>query len=105
LFQDNSLPKFSVTEVCELAEHFCPVFPIRPSWRLESLRYLCGFGPLRFPLKSSRMSDDTPKFRIGTVQHFNTVPLTRGIENEVVFATPARLAEMLWCGRELNLSP
>jgi len=46
-----------------------------------------------------------PKFRIGSVQYLNAVPLIRGIENEVVFATPARLAEMLWCGRELNLSP
>jgi predicted solute-binding protein len=29
------------------------------------------------------------------VQYFNAVPLTRGIEGEVIFATPARLAEML----------
>jgi len=35
------------------------------------------------------------KFRIGSVQYFNAVPLTRGIEGEVIFATPARLAEML----------
>ena len=41
------------------------------------------------------MSDDTPKFRIGSVQYLNAVPLTRGIEGEVVFATPAQLAEML----------
>jgi predicted solute-binding protein len=41
------------------------------------------------------MSDDTPKFRIGSVQYLNAVPLTRGIEGEVIFATPARLAEML----------
>ncbi|MGA3142090.1 MAG: menaquinone biosynthesis protein [Verrucomicrobiota bacterium] len=40
-------------------------------------------------------SADTPKFRIGSVQYLNAVPLTRGIESEVVFATPARLAEML----------
>jgi len=41
------------------------------------------------------MSADTPKFRIGSVQYLNAVPLTRGIEGEVVFAEPARLAEML----------
>jgi chorismate dehydratase len=41
------------------------------------------------------MTVDAPKFRIGSVQYFNAVPLTRGIEGEVVFATPARLAEML----------
>jgi predicted solute-binding protein len=35
------------------------------------------------------------KFRIGSVQYLNAVPLTRGIEGEVIFATPAQLAEML----------
>ena len=40
-------------------------------------------------------SADTPKFRIGSVQYLNAVPLTRGIGGEVVFATPAQLAEML----------
>ena len=29
------------------------------------------------------------------MQYLNAVPLTRGIESEVIFATPARLAEML----------
>jgi predicted solute-binding protein len=38
---------------------------------------------------------DPPKFRIGSVQYLNAVPLTRGIGGEVVFATPAQLAEML----------
>jgi predicted solute-binding protein len=41
------------------------------------------------------MSPDIPKFRIGSVQYLNAVPLTRGIESEILFATPARLAEML----------
>jgi chorismate dehydratase len=41
------------------------------------------------------MSDDAPKFRIGSVQYFNAVPLTRGIDGEVILATPAQLAEML----------
>ena len=34
-------------------------------------------------------------FRVGSVQYLNAVPLTRGIEGEIVFATPAKLAEML----------
>ena len=34
-------------------------------------------------------------FRVGSVKALNTVPLTRGIEDQVIFATPARLAEML----------
>jgi chorismate dehydratase len=41
------------------------------------------------------MSDSPSKFRIGSVQYLNAAPLTRGIEGEVVLATPARLAEML----------
>jgi len=41
------------------------------------------------------MSDDQKNFRIGSVSYLNAVPLTRGIESEIVFATPARLAEML----------
>jgi chorismate dehydratase len=35
------------------------------------------------------------RFRVGSVQYLNAVPLTRGIESQVVFATPAKLAEML----------
>jgi chorismate dehydratase len=35
------------------------------------------------------------KFRVGSVKYLNAVPLTRGIENEVIFATPAELAGML----------
>jgi predicted solute-binding protein len=35
------------------------------------------------------------KFRIGSVPYLNAAPLTRGIESELIFATPAKLAEML----------
>jgi len=41
------------------------------------------------------MSSDAPKFRIGSVSYMNAVPLTRGIESELILATPAKLAEML----------
>jgi len=34
-------------------------------------------------------------FRVGSVKALNTVPLTRGLEEQVSYATPARLAEML----------
>jgi chorismate dehydratase len=34
-------------------------------------------------------------FRVGSVRTLNTVPLTRGIENQIIYATPAKLAEML----------
>jgi chorismate dehydratase len=35
------------------------------------------------------------RFRIGSVSYLNAVPLTRGIESELILATPAKLAEML----------
>src|SRR5271154_4109625 len=41
------------------------------------------------------MSPDAPKFRIGSVHYLNAAPLTRGIESEIIFATPAKLAELL----------
>jgi chorismate dehydratase len=40
-------------------------------------------------------SDESRQFRIGSVQYLNAVPLTRGIEDKIIFATPARLAELL----------
>ena len=39
--------------------------------------------------------DENQKFRIGSVKYLNAVPLTRGLESEVILATPAKLAEML----------
>jgi chorismate dehydratase len=40
-------------------------------------------------------SEPVQKFRIGSVQYLNAVPLTRGLESEVIFATPAKLAVLL----------
>jgi chorismate dehydratase len=34
-------------------------------------------------------------FRVGSVAALNAVPLTRGVEGEVIYATPSKLAEML----------
>ena len=34
-------------------------------------------------------------FRVGSVPYLNAVPLTRGLEGEIILATPAKLAEML----------
>ena len=39
--------------------------------------------------------ETTNKFRIGSVPFLNAAPLARGLESELVFATPAKLAEML----------
>src|SRR5208282_956752 len=34
-------------------------------------------------------------FRVGSVGYLNTVPLTRGLEDEVIYAAPSKLAQML----------
>lgn len=41
------------------------------------------------------LSDSLAPFRVGSVPYLNAVPLTRGLEAEVTFATPSKLAEML----------
>lgn len=39
--------------------------------------------------------DDPSKFRIGSVKYLNAAPLTHGLEGEITFATPAKLAQLL----------
>ena len=45
--------------------------------------------------RESSLDNSLAPFRVGSVGYLNTVPLTRGLEEEVIYATPARLAEML----------
>jgi predicted solute-binding protein len=45
--------------------------------------------------RESELENPLAPFRVGSVGYLNAAPLVRGIENEVVIATPARLAEML----------
>jgi chorismate dehydratase len=45
--------------------------------------------------REGKLDHSLAPFRVGSVGYLNTVPLTRGLEEEVIFATPARLAEML----------
>jgi chorismate dehydratase len=41
------------------------------------------------------MADEPKTFRIGSVPYLNAAPLTRGLESEIIFATPAKLAVLL----------
>jgi predicted solute-binding protein len=50
---------------------------------------------LRADFVSCLTVEHTAKFRIGSVPFLNAAPLTRGIDSELIFATPAKLAEML----------
>ena len=45
--------------------------------------------------RESNLDQSLAPFRVGSVGYLNTVPLTRGLEEEVIYATPAKLAEML----------
>jgi len=45
--------------------------------------------------RESNLERSLAPFRVGSVKYLNAVPLTRGLEDEVIFATPAKLAELL----------
>lgn len=45
--------------------------------------------------RESGLEQSLRPFRVGSVSYLNAVPLTRGVEEEVVFATPSQLAQML----------
>jgi len=45
--------------------------------------------------RETDLQDSLAPFRVGSVSYLNAVPLTRGLETEITFATPAKLAEML----------
>jgi len=45
--------------------------------------------------RESNLERSLAPFRVGSVDALNTVPLTRGLEDQIIFATPARLAGML----------
>ncbi|HEV2391530.1 MAG TPA: menaquinone biosynthesis protein [Verrucomicrobiae bacterium] len=45
--------------------------------------------------RESSLEQSLAPFRVGSVGYLNAVPLTRGIEDQVVFTTPSMLAQML----------
>lgn len=45
--------------------------------------------------RESNLEQSLAPFRVGSVSYLNGVPLTRGLETEVLFATPSKLAELL----------
>jgi chorismate dehydratase len=45
--------------------------------------------------RESKLESSLGPFRVGSVRYLNAVPLTRGLEDEIVFATPSKLAELL----------
>ncbi len=45
--------------------------------------------------REANLDESLKPFRVGSVKYLNAVPLTRGLEDEIVFTTPAQLAQML----------
>src|SRR5580704_16664285 len=45
--------------------------------------------------REGRLEQSLAPFRVGSVHFLNAAPLVRGIEDEIILATPAKLAEML----------
>ena len=45
--------------------------------------------------RESNLERSLGQFRVGSVGYLNAVPLTRGLEEEVIYATPSKLAELL----------
>ncbi|EEF62284.1 menaquinone biosynthesis protein [Pedosphaera parvula] len=45
--------------------------------------------------REGNLEQSLAPFRVGSVHYLNAAPLTRGIEDEIVLATPSKLAEML----------
>src|SRR5579862_7555677 len=45
--------------------------------------------------REGRLEQSLAPFRVGSVRFLNAAPLVRGIEDQIILATPAKLAEML----------
>lgn len=45
--------------------------------------------------RESGLEQTLAPFRVGSVRYLNAVPLTRGLENEIIFDVPSQLAEKL----------
>src|SRR5580658_7899959 len=45
--------------------------------------------------RESQLEDSLAGFKVGSVPYLNAVPLTRGLEEQILFAPPAELARLL----------
>ena len=45
--------------------------------------------------RESNLINSLAPFRVGSVPYLNAVPLTRGLEDQIIFVAPSKLAEML----------
>src|SRR6185369_15057002 len=45
--------------------------------------------------RETNLEESLTGFRVGSVPYLNAVPLTRGLETQIIFVPPSKLAEML----------
>ncbi|MGO9199044.1 MAG: menaquinone biosynthetic enzyme MqnA/MqnD family protein [Limisphaerales bacterium] len=73
-----------------------PKLRLAPLETAEELAHRCDLQERAARLqRQDNLAQSTAPFRIGSVPFLNAAPLTRGIEDEVVFATPSELAAKL----------
>ncbi|MGA2661364.1 MAG: menaquinone biosynthesis protein [Verrucomicrobiota bacterium] len=73
-----------------------PKLRLAPLETAEELAHRCQREQRAAGLqREGNLAQSVAPFRVGSVRFLNAVPLTRGLEDQVVFATPSELAAML----------
>src|SRR6516225_5006793 len=73
-----------------------PKLRLAPAESADELAQRCAREQRAVDLQhESDLVNSLAPFRVGSVCYLNAVPLTRGLEDQVHFATPSGLAEML----------
>src|SRR5713101_6739428 len=73
-----------------------PKLRLAPPESADELAHRCAREQRASNLqRESNLENSLAPFRVGSVRYLNAVPLTRGLEEQVCFATPSKLAEML----------
>jgi len=73
-----------------------PKLRLAPKESAEELAQRCAREQRASNLqRESELENSLAPFRVGSVRYLNAVPLTRGLEEQVSFTVPSKLAEML----------
>jgi len=73
-----------------------PKLRLAPKESAEELAQRCAREQRASNLqRESELENSLAPFRVGSVRYLNAVPLTRGLEEQVRFTVPSKLAEML----------
>src|ERR1044071_1985109 len=73
-----------------------PKLRMASSESAEELAHRCAREQRASDLqRESQLENSLAPFRVGSVRYLNAVPLTRGLEEQVSFMVPSKLAEML----------